>query len=101
MKENVIIGKLIPAGTGSYADRPMNHVVAAKAEELRKKREERNSRNEENSLMSFVNQSSMTSSFCTDSSIGTFTSSFFANARKSARSFTKDIKRNYHKGLGS
>ena len=56
LKENVIIGKLIPAGTGSYADRPMNHVVAAKAEELRKKREERNSRNEENSLMSFVNE---------------------------------------------
>ena len=38
MKENVIIGKLIPAGTGCDGDRPQNLVVAAKAKELREKR---------------------------------------------------------------
>ena len=38
MKENVIIGKLIPAGTGCQGDRPQNLIVAAKAKELRDKR---------------------------------------------------------------
>jgi DNA-directed RNA polymerase subunit beta' len=38
LKENVIIGKLIPAGTGAKGDRPQNAVVAAKAKELRDKR---------------------------------------------------------------
>ena len=38
MKENVIIGKLIPAGTGCTGDRPQNLLVAAKAKELREKR---------------------------------------------------------------
>ena len=38
LKENVIIGKLIPAGTGSHGDRPQNLLVAAKAKELRDKR---------------------------------------------------------------
>ena len=38
MKENVIIGKLIPAGTGCDGDRPQNDIVAAKAKELRDKR---------------------------------------------------------------
>ncbi|MDD7281909.1 MAG: DNA-directed RNA polymerase subunit beta', partial [Erysipelotrichaceae bacterium] len=38
MKENVIIGKLIPAGTGFQGDRPQNKLVAAKAKELREKR---------------------------------------------------------------
>ena len=38
LKENVIIGKLIPAGTGCRGDRPQNDIVAAKAKELRDKR---------------------------------------------------------------
>ena len=38
LKENVIIGKLIPAGTGCHGDRPQNEIVAAKAKELRDKR---------------------------------------------------------------
>ena len=38
LKENVIIGKLIPAGTGCQGDRPQNDIVAAKAKELRDKR---------------------------------------------------------------
>ena len=38
LKENVIIGKLIPAGTGCQGDRPQNKIVAAKAKELRDKR---------------------------------------------------------------
>lgn len=38
LKENVIIGKLIPAGTGVKGDRPQNLIVAAKAKELRDKR---------------------------------------------------------------
>ncbi len=55
LKENVIIGKLIPAGTGSLADRPMNHIVKEKADELRAKREERNRKEEEDDILSFVN----------------------------------------------
>ena len=38
LKENVIIGKLIPAGTGCKGDRPQNAIIAAKAKELRDKR---------------------------------------------------------------
>ena len=38
LKENVIIGKLIPAGTGVKGDRPQNRLVAQKAAELRAKR---------------------------------------------------------------
>ena len=38
LKENVIIGKLIPAGTGCVGERPQNAIVAAKAKELRDKR---------------------------------------------------------------
>ena len=38
LKENVIIGKLISAGTGCQGDRPQNLIVAAKAKELRDKR---------------------------------------------------------------
>lgn len=38
LKENVIIGKLIPAGTGCKGDRPQNEEVRAMAEKLRQKR---------------------------------------------------------------
>ncbi|MFR7639050.1 MAG: DNA-directed RNA polymerase subunit beta' [Allobaculum sp.] len=41
LKENVIIGKLIPAGTGCTGDRPQNREVRAMAEKLRKRRLER------------------------------------------------------------
>ena len=47
LKENVIIGKLIPAGTGVKNDRPMNEIVHEKAEELREKRIERNRKPED------------------------------------------------------
>ena len=42
LKENVIIGKLIPAGTGVGFERETNRLIAEKAEELRQKRIERN-----------------------------------------------------------
>lgn len=38
LKENVIIGKLIPAGTGCEGDRPQNIQVREMAERLRQKR---------------------------------------------------------------
>ena len=47
LKENVIIGKLIPAGTGCEGDRPTNHIIAEKAAELKAIREERNRRHED------------------------------------------------------
>lgn len=42
LKENVIIGKLIPAGTGVGDERPMNLIIGEKAKELKEIREERN-----------------------------------------------------------
>ena len=54
---------MIPAGTGSLADRPMNHIVEAKAEELRKKREARNRKEEEEEIMSFASDRSDFQSF--------------------------------------
>ena len=63
LKENVIIGKLIPAGTGCEAERPMNHIVEAKAEELRKKRVARNRNEEEEEIMSFASDRSDFQSF--------------------------------------
>ena len=63
LKENVIIGKLIPAGTGCEAERPMNHIVEAKAEELRKKREARNRKEEEEEIMTFASDRSDFQSF--------------------------------------
>ena len=41
LKENVIIGKLIPAGTGSKFDRETTRRIEARAEELREERKER------------------------------------------------------------
>lgn len=38
LKENVIIGKLIPAGTGAKGNRPQNLIIAEKAKQLRDKR---------------------------------------------------------------
>ena len=42
LKENVMIGKLIPAGTGRNFDRESNRRIQARADQLKKAREERN-----------------------------------------------------------
>ena len=55
LKENVIIGKLIPAGTGCEGERPQNAVVAAKAKELRDKRIARMKEVEDSKDMEFKN----------------------------------------------
>ena len=54
LKENVIIGKLIPAGTGCNADRESNREIAELAAELKRKRIERNRRDDDNEVMNFV-----------------------------------------------
>lgn len=41
LKENVIIGKLIPAGTGSKFERETTHLIEERQRELREEREER------------------------------------------------------------
>ncbi len=53
LKENVIVGKKIPAGTGSSLYRESTERVKEYAEELKKKREERNAEKEEES---FINE---------------------------------------------
>ncbi len=47
LKENVIVGKLIPAGTGSNFERESTKLILARAEELRKERESANATEEE------------------------------------------------------
>ncbi|MFV0255553.1 MAG: DNA-directed RNA polymerase subunit beta' [Erysipelotrichaceae bacterium] len=42
LKENVIVGKLIPAGTGKFDDRETSIKIASRVEELKAEREERN-----------------------------------------------------------
>ncbi|MEG2801179.1 MAG: DNA-directed RNA polymerase subunit beta' [Longicatena sp.] len=54
LKENVIIGKLIPAGTGCGAERETNQVIAAKAEELRALRIERNRKDDDDNFMGYI-----------------------------------------------
>ncbi|OCN03472.1 DNA-directed RNA polymerase subunit beta' [Erysipelotrichaceae bacterium MTC7] len=56
LKENVIIGKLIPAGTGLDVDRESTRLINEKAEELRAKRIAANTKesDEEDKLLSFV-----------------------------------------------
>ena len=54
LKENVIIGKMIPAGTGVGESRPMNAIVEAKANELKALREERNHKEEDHVFMGYV-----------------------------------------------
>ncbi len=57
LKENVIIGKLIPAGTGCHAERETSKKIAEKAAELKAKREERNRQEDPvDSFMTFVPQ---------------------------------------------
>jgi len=53
LKENVIVGKKIPAGTGSSLYRESTERVKEYAEELKKEREERNAEKEEES---FINE---------------------------------------------
>jgi DNA-directed RNA polymerase subunit beta' len=58
LKENVIIGKLIPAGTGSKGDRPQNKEVADVAKKLREKRISRKAaRVQDTSFEKFANAS--------------------------------------------
>lgn len=56
LKENVIIGKLIPAGTGCEGDRPQNAIVMAKAKELRDKRIARMHEVQDEEFDSIVNE---------------------------------------------
>ena len=54
LKENVIIGKLIPAGTGVGDERPMNLIIGEKARELKEIREERNHKEDDDNFMAYV-----------------------------------------------
>ena len=54
LKENVIIGKPIPAGTGSHLYRESTERVKALAAELKELREERNAVDEEDSMFSEI-----------------------------------------------
>ena len=47
LKENVIIGKLIPAGTGSHTSRESSIEITRMAAEMKEKREEVNRRLQE------------------------------------------------------
>lgn len=61
LKENVIIGKLIPAGTGLDVERGTTDMIIEKAAELRAKREAANAIDEsdEDKLMSFIPKDSL------------------------------------------
>ena len=61
LKENVIIGKLIPAGTGLDVERGTTTMIIEKAAELRAKREAANAieESEEDKLMSFIPKDSL------------------------------------------
>jgi len=50
LKENVIIGKLIPAGTGSSEERESSRLIIERAEVLTQEREERNALNQKEQL---------------------------------------------------
>ena len=54
LKENVIIGKLIPAGTGVGDERPLNLIIGEKAKELKEIREERNHKEDDDNFMAYV-----------------------------------------------
>lgn len=54
LKENVIIGKLIPAGTGVGDERLMNLIIGEKAKELKEIREERNHKEDDDNFMAYV-----------------------------------------------
>ena len=51
LKENVIIGKMIPAGTGSLEERETTKKILALAEEMKEERRQRNARPEEQVLV--------------------------------------------------
>ena len=57
LKENVIIGKMIPAGTGYDAYRPSTEKIKELAQELKEKREERNREEDEESFISEIARS--------------------------------------------
>lgn len=57
LKENVIVGKMIPAGTGCNADRETSRQIAALAAELREKRLEKQKQDDDiPAFMNFVPQ---------------------------------------------
>ncbi len=56
LKENVIIGKLIPAGTGIDADRETSVIIEELAAELKQKRDIRNRKNNDEDYLNIVNQ---------------------------------------------
>lgn len=57
LKENVIVGKMIPAGTGCNADRETSRKIAALAAELREKRLEKQKQDDDiPAFMNFVPQ---------------------------------------------
>ena len=59
LKENVIIGKLIPAGTGCNADRETSHIIEELAKELRAKRLEKSKNDDTSDIMNYVSPISM------------------------------------------
>ncbi|HZJ87361.1 MAG TPA: DNA-directed RNA polymerase subunit beta', partial [Erysipelothrix sp.] len=54
LKENVIVGKMIPAGTGYPGNRESTKKIEALAQELKVLREERNKEEEETSILSEI-----------------------------------------------
>ena len=54
LKENVIIGKLIPAGTGYSDERETSIEIKRIAAQLKAKRNERNNIKQESEMMSFI-----------------------------------------------
>ena len=54
LKENVIIGKLIPAGTGCNAYRETSHIIEELAKELRAKRLEKSKNDDTSDIMNYV-----------------------------------------------
>ena len=54
MKENVILGKLIPAGTGYSKDRETSIEITKLANELKAKRVARNHHEDDEEVMSFI-----------------------------------------------
>ena len=59
LKENVIIGKLIPAGTGYSDERETSIEINKLAAELKAKRNARNHVEEESEMMNYVSNDSV------------------------------------------
>ena len=66
LKENVIIGKLLPAGTGCQAERETSKQINNKAEELKEIRRSKNKPKEEDKILSFIHPESLSSDVIED-----------------------------------